>query len=297
MKILIVEDDFISNEYLKEIVLAQGYDCYSADNGKAGLQLYHQHKPDIILSDIQMPIMSGLEMLEEIRKEHSDVIVIMLTAFGSEEYAVQSFLKGANNYLKKPVFHKDILFLLKRYENELKTRDKAKVFPGIVIRRESTIKFRSEIEVIPQIVRQLVFETDKKFSDTEITEIEIGLNELIMNSIEHGNLEIPLDEKSKALEENRLPALYAKRQTDPILANRLVTVDFKIDLTGAEWLIRDEGRGFNWAAIPDPTQGKNIFGLNGRGIFITKFQFDEMEYLEKGNVVRIKKYLHGPSHK
>lgn len=289
MKVLIVEDDFISNEYLKEIVLAQGYECRTADNGKEGFNIYKEFSPDIILSDIQMPIMNGLEMLEAIRKERSDTIVVMLTAFGSEEYAVQSFLKGANNYLKKPVFHKDILLLLKRYENEINSKSKSTELPGIVVKRECTIKFKSQIDLIPQIVAQLVLETDNKFSDTSITEVEIGLNELLMNAIEHGNLEIRQEEKSQALDENRLIELYAQKQSDPVFSKRFITVDFKIDTESAEWIISDEGKGFNWTSIPDPTQGSNIFDLNGRGIFISRFQFDEMEYIGKGNIVRIKK--------
>lgn len=289
MKVLIVEDDFISKEYLKEIVLAQGYESRTAENGRMGLELYKSFKPDIILSDIQMPIMNGLEMLEEIRRERSDAIVVMLTAFGSEEYAVQSFLKGANNYLKKPVFHKDILLLLKRYENELNSRAKNEGMPGIVIRRECTIKFKSRIEYIPKIVSQLIEETGNKFSDTAITEIEIGLNELIMNAIEHGNLEITQTEKSKALEEGLLPVLYAQKQSDPRLEERLVTVDFKTNQTFAEWIIIDQGAGFNWTSVPNPTLGNHIHDLNGRGIFISKFQFDEMEYIGKGNIVRLRK--------
>ncbi|PIE86359.1 MAG: hypothetical protein CSA05_00900 [Bacteroidia bacterium] len=289
MKVLIVEDNFISCEYLKEIVLSQSYECKTAENGKEGMRLYKEFSPDIILSDIQMPIMNGLEMLEEIRKERSNVIIVMLTAFGSEEYAVQSFLKGANNYLKKPFYPKDILHLLKRYEHEISTQKKEEEYPGLVLRKEVSFRFESKIELIPQIIKQLVDEILDKFSDTLLTEIKIGLSELLTNAIEHGNLEISSQEKTEALDENRLNELYKQRQKEPKFSARFVSVDLKLDTKSAEWIIADEGKGFNFTSIPDPTRGRNVLGLNGRGIFISRFQFNELEYMGQGNIVRAKK--------
>ena len=289
MKVLIVEDDFTSREYLKEVVKNQGYTCFTAENGMEGLEVYHDKLPDLILCDIQMPMMNGLELLEELRKEKSNAIIVMLTAFGTEEYAVQSFQKGANNYLKKPIYHKDLILLLKRYDQVLRSRTVDREFPGEVLRREGTFRFKSQIENIPSIVDRLVKETGSLFDSSERTEIEVGLNELIMNAIEHGDLEISMYEKAKALENNELNQLYKERQSDEKLLNRYVTVHYKLNLESCEWIIQDEGQGFDWQSLPNPTIGKNLFVLNGRGIFISRFQFDELEYIGAGNIVRILK--------
>ncbi len=73
------------------------------------------------------------------------------------------------------------------------------------------------------------------------------------------------------------------------LSQRKIFVDFKQKDGYCEWIITDEGDGFDYKSIPDPTHGAQLMELNGRGIFITNFLFDEMEYLGKGNQVRVRK--------
>ena len=73
------------------------------------------------------------------------------------------------------------------------------------------------------------------------------------------------------------------------LAKRKIYVDFIQKDGFCEWTITDEGKGFDWKSIPDPTQGAQLMELNGRGIFITNFLFDQMEYMGRGNCVRVRK--------
>lgn len=80
-----------------------------------GLQRYDAFQPDLVLCDVQMPVMDGLEFLVALRKQSKTVVVVMMTAFGCEEYAVKALRAGANDYLKKPIRHSDLLPLLKKY--------------------------------------------------------------------------------------------------------------------------------------------------------------------------------------
>jgi len=94
------------------------------------------------------------------------------------------------------------------------------------------------------------------------------------------------------LREDKLEQLYKKRLGDPKYSDRRVTVDFKPDKTGCEWLIKDEGEGFNWQkALERADQPYDLFELSGRGILIIQNYFDEVEYLGSGNQIRIKKYI------
>ena len=74
-----------------------------AANGKEGLDLYHDQHPDIIITDIQMPVMDGLTMVRDIRKSGGSVQIIILTAFDQSDYLLTSASLGVNTYIGKPV--------------------------------------------------------------------------------------------------------------------------------------------------------------------------------------------------
>jgi YesN/AraC family two-component response regulator len=292
MKILIVEDDFGSREFLLNLIKLEGYEVRQAVNGEEGLKMYYEYRPNLIISDIQMPKMDGLEMLSRLRNDKQDVIFIITTAFGSEDYAIEALRLGANNYLKKPIDRKSLVGLIKKYQAVIESHLLAQKAEGKIIEKNLKIEFDTNFEHVQVIVSQLISEISLKFNDSEKTNIELGLDELIANSIEHGNLEISFEEKVQASDSNSLVQLYAKRMQDPKIANRKIMVEFNQQLNYCEWLITDEGKGFDWRAIPDPTQGAQLMELNGRGIFITNFLFDELEYMGRGNMVRIKKLFH-----
>ena len=291
MKILIVEDDRASQTYLNDTIEAEGHEVNTAENGQAGLIVFDQFKPDLILSDIRMPVMDGLEMLEEIRHQHKDTIIVMITAYGSEEFAIKSLRLGANNYLKKPVRHSDLLPLIRKYNEIIENRTTGHEIHGMVVRKEFTMTFDNNLERLPKIVDHLVLETRDLFEEDERMGIHLGLTELLMNAVEHGNLGITYDDKSHAMESETLYDLYEERQSDPVLAKRKVTVEFAQNATRCEWMISDEGKGFDWQSLKNPLENVNVLETHGRGIFITRFQFDELEHIGKGNVVRIKKVI------
>lgn len=291
MKILIVEDDYPSREYLINLIGLEGFDFKAAENGKEALEIYKYYDPDVIISDIQMPYMDGLELLSAIREDKSDTIFIITTAFGSEDYAIEALRRGANNYLKKPIRKNSLLNLLEKYKSLVESHKLAAKAQGRIIQKDILLEFDTNIKHIPAIISQLISEMAVELDDSDITNIELGLDELITNALEHGNLAISFDEKVEASNNNTMLELYAEKMKIKEYAQRKLRVHYKLRPEYCEWLIEDEGRGFDWRLIPDPTQSAQLMELNGRGIFITHFLFDEMEYLDKGNKVRVRKNL------
>jgi CheY-like chemotaxis protein len=237
-----------------------------------------------------MPLLSGLELLEEVKKKKSDVIVIMTTAYGSEEFAIKALQLGANNYLKKPINEDQLIRLLKKYEQVISHPkfDIRKI--GKIVNKQFSIEFENKTCNVSNIVERLLLETDADFDDADRINIELGLLEMVTNAFEHGNLEITYDEKQDALNNNNFEELIVRRLNSSAFINRKITVDFNFNDSGCEWIIKDDGNGFNWKLVPEPLKD-NLLELNGRGIFITKFLFDELEYSGNGNTVRVKKYL------
>lgn len=103
IKLLIVEDDaslaYIEKTGLEDII--GGYEVTTAANGKEGLKAWEDH-PDVIISDIDMPVMNGFEMVERIRETDGDVIIIFTSALTSPNDVKAGYRLGINNYVKKP---------------------------------------------------------------------------------------------------------------------------------------------------------------------------------------------------
>ena len=285
MKVLIVEDDFISRNYLHDLVKYSGYDCVTAKNAADGFDTYINEKPDVIVCNIIMPGISGLEFLQKIRHIDKRTIIIMVTNISSERLAIDALRFGANDYLKKPVQDSDILTAIKRAGSYIVLDDDPHKY-GEIDSGKIIMKFNTDINAPRLIVDRLMDEIAPDYfeSDTRAN-IEIGLSELVTNAIEHGNLNITFEEKSEMLKNFSLEDLYSKRLKNKKLADRKVTVEYAFSPEKCEWTITDEGNGFDPNSIPDPLAEENIEKLHGRGIFFSRHLFDSVEYLGKGNIV------------
>ncbi|MDK2910382.1 MAG: two-component system, cell cycle response regulator [Bacteroidales bacterium] len=103
LKVLYVEDEIIVREPFAEMLSRRVQKVYTAENGEQGLKLYQEFKPDIIITDIKMPVMDGLTMVDRIRATDKQIPVIITTAFEFKDYLKKSIEVGVNKYLVKPI--------------------------------------------------------------------------------------------------------------------------------------------------------------------------------------------------
>lgn len=104
IKLLLVEDDanlsYIVQSGLQDLI--GGYEIVTAGNGKEGLEAWEKHHPDIIISDIDMPVMDGFEMVKRIRETDGNTPILFASALTSPKDVKKGFAIGVNNYVKKP---------------------------------------------------------------------------------------------------------------------------------------------------------------------------------------------------
>jgi CheY-like chemotaxis protein len=293
MRILVVEDEAPIRLLLKRTVAAQGHEVETAENGEVGLQKFKSFEPDIILTDILMPKKNGLELLSDIRRLNNDAIVIMVTAFGSADFTLQALRLRANDYIIKPFKPKQLVEYLKKYENFIKNRTLEQDLLGNFLKRDYVLEFGNHLDLVNRLADRLMLETNRAIAKESRLGVHLGLVEMITNAIEHGNLEIDFDMKSEALEGNinAWPDLLKKQLNNEELSKRKVLIEFAMNQEYCEWIITDEGKGFDWKNRPDPDDPEMLLAANGRGITLTSMQFEEMEYNEAGNKVRFRKYL------
>jgi two-component system response regulator AtoC len=122
VKVLVIDDEAGVRRTLSMILEDEGYQVISASDGKEGLERALKEEPDLILCDIRMPRMDGLEFLEEYRKKNGQALVITITAYGSNELAVEAMKKGAYDYLPKPFTTGEVVLTLRKAEEREKLR-------------------------------------------------------------------------------------------------------------------------------------------------------------------------------
>lgn len=111
MRILICDDEGIVQQAIRFMIqksFGDEFEIESAKNGRMAIELAESFRPDIILMDIQMPGINGIEAMEEIKREHKNIIFIVLTAYDKFEYSQKAIDIGVMSYLTKPI-NKDVL--------------------------------------------------------------------------------------------------------------------------------------------------------------------------------------------
>jgi two-component system, OmpR family, response regulator VanR len=123
--VLCVEDEEGIRKRLVNTLKYYFTEVYEASNGEEGYELYYEYKPNIIISDIEMPLKNGIEMISNIRKDDLSTIVIMLTAYSSEEYLLSLINLNINHYILKPVNSENLLNgIIKAFGDKLENKIK-----------------------------------------------------------------------------------------------------------------------------------------------------------------------------
>ena len=112
MKILVVDDEKIKRVTLRDDLRESNYDTIAVDSPLIGLQLLQQEAFDVLVTDLRMPQMHGIDFLKRVKKEHPHITVIVMTAYASVETAVEALRFGAYNYIKKPFSSDELILML-----------------------------------------------------------------------------------------------------------------------------------------------------------------------------------------
>jgi len=112
LKILFVEDDDLMRNTIANILSKHVEEVVLAANGLEGLELFKTEKPDIVITDIMMPKMNGLEMIRKIRQEGISVKIVVVSAYSEKENFLRSITLGVNNFLIKPISYRDLLKII-----------------------------------------------------------------------------------------------------------------------------------------------------------------------------------------
>ncbi len=159
--ILIVDDDASQRRLIEFWLQEDGYRTVTAEDGKAGLRAFEQRAPALVITDVRMPGMSGLDLLGKIKGDNPDIPFILITAFATVDDAVEALKLGATDYILKPLKADEVKLSVRRTLEQKELVDenrRLREFAGDSFRFESILaqsrRMRSILEIAAQVARR-----------------------------------------------------------------------------------------------------------------------------------------------
>ena len=284
--VLIVDDSAVDRRLAQGLLEKGGEMSFAfAANGKEAIEQLQVSPPDIVLTDLQMPEMNGLELVRAVREKYPLIPVILMTAQGSEEIAVQALSCGAASYVPKAKLAKELHATLESVLATARSQRRNERLMDCVSRTQWSFVINNDPTLVAAVVDHLQQYIARLglCDETGRIRVAIALEEALVNAVYHGNLEISSD-----LRESDMNAYYAlaeqRRQEEPY-RSRVVHIDATIARHEATFIVRDSGPGFDPGALPDPTDPANLEKLSGRGLLLIRTFMDEVRHNAAGNEI------------
>ena len=293
--ILVVDDSAVARRIVAGLLVKESdWRIEFAESGSEALARMKDAVPDLMITDLQMPSMDGLELVAAARVHCPDVPVILMTAYGSEMIAVEALEQGATTYVPKsqlaqklPGTVEEILALARADRSYARLID-------CLIRNEFSFFLDNDAELINtlvDLVQHMVVSV--RFCDfAGRLQIGVALKEALTNALYRGNLEIRFDHAKAASEESpqeQEVSLAERRRSQSPYRERKTFVDVRLSRDEARFVIRDEGPGFDVTTIPGTSYPGGLDPNHGRGLSLMRTFMDEVTYNDVGNEVTMVK--------
>lgn len=286
-RILMVDDNRTMCEVVRAIFKDSAHSVdYVGDTTQAREYLARNNDLSLLLLDWELPGESGVDFLKYVKslEEFWLLPVIMLTGRTAPKDVETGIAAGALYYVTKP-FDQRILKTLVETAiqdfNPVQDVDRSLSQAPMHLLRQGTFEFRT-IKDATNLAAALAMRCP------EPDAARLGLHELFVNAVEHGNLGITHTEKSRLLSDGSLPGEILRRLADPAYSSRVATVEVSTDDRGLTFVIRDQGAGFDHTQFLS-LSAERAFSPHGRGIAIARdLCFDSLEYKPPGNEVSAK---------
>lgn len=285
-RILVAEDSPTQAVEIEFLLDEAGYEVSVAENGAAALECVRRSQPDILLTDLYMPEMTGLELIKAVRGEFPEVPVVMMTGDGTEEIAAQALSAGASSYLPKRMLDRDLLPTMSDISDMLKSRRNRDRVTETIVSSDITYCIGNDHDLANALIGRLEEQLNELHVEdkTGVFRMAMGLKEALMNAIDHGNLEL-----SSELREEGSGSSYRElgneRATQSPFDSRRVTLKATVTDEEIRYVITDEGPGFDPATLPDPLDPENLLRPHGRGLMLIRNFMDSVSHNETGNEI------------
>lgn len=291
---LIVDPDPVVLELLNEILSSKMQLSFAKDINEA-MKLCWEQEYTLVISEIAFEDgNNSIEFIEKLKKKTPNTQIIIMSEKATVDIAIAALRAGAMDFLKKPFTIEDIALLIEKFFSITNLRETDYSLLESMTEEKRTFILSTDFSIINPFINELISIISRFRGMTKKTLLVIRLSvyEMLINAMEHGNLEIDYEEKKNLLETVvDYQAYLQERARSERYQKRKVWVSYHYEQNQISFTITDEGKGFDVTKIPSPKDQENMENLNGRGIFISRVNMDSITYNEKGNVVRLAKKL------
>ena len=285
--VLVVDDTAVDRRLAGGLLeKGPGLEVIYANDGEEALTMLERSSPEIVVTDLQMPGLDGLELVSAINDRHPAVPVVLMTAHGSETIAAQALARGAASYVPKSDLSSSlletVLHILAMSDSDQRYRK--------LIHCSTRTEFEFEldndlahIEPLVDLVQQVI-QSMNLFDNTVRVRVGVALEHALLNAIYRGNLEIDARE-FPAIDQQ----VIRNRMVQPPYRDRRVHVTIQVTRGAATFVIRDEGPGFDTSVVPESGDPDAFKEGVGRGLVLMKTFMDEVRFNEEGNEVTMTK--------
>lgn len=289
---ILVVDDSATERLRVGRLLEKGLKSASisyAENGKMALESLRASLPDLIVTDLQMPEMDGLGLVEKIAEAGWGVPVILMTSFGNEEIAIHALNAGAASYVPKAALEKH---MIKTVESVIalshNKKDRQRVLEALT-NVQLHFVLDNDCSYIPPLIGYLQEQMARMrlFDESQWIRIGMALCEALTNAIHHGNLE--LDSEWRQTDEAEYYRIAEERRFVKPYSDRRVRMVATLSADEVRFVIDDEGLGFAVDQLRDPTEEVNMDRMGGRGLLLIQSFMDDVTHNEIGNSITLVK--------
>ncbi len=288
---VLVVDDSATERHLAGTLLqkGRGLTVSFASDGREALLAIERSAPDVVLTDLQMPHLDGLSLVQAIRARHPSIPVVLMTAHGSEDIAVQALQRGAASYVPKKQLARELVPTVEKVLAIAKAERGQQRVLECMARTESELRLSNDATLIPLVIAYLGEELVRlRFCDkTGLIRIGVALHEAIDNAMYHGNLEVRSELRRQSPQAYQ--SLADQRRQQSPFRDRQVHVTARISHNEAVYTVRDDGTGFDPATLPDFSNPKSLDAAGGRGLSLIRTFMDQVSFNEIGNEITLVK--------
>jgi CheY-like chemotaxis protein len=290
-RVLIVEDSMTQAIQFRMMLEEASYEVSHYVDGAQALEAVKDVQPDIVLTDMDMPIMNGLELVNSLRFQYPSIPTVLMTAHGSDELAVRALEAGAAAYVPKSKLDEMLLGTLEQVLGLIRANRSYANLIECLNYNEFDFTIHNDpalIEPLVDLMQQML--SGMNLCDTvERVRVGMALEHALANAMLHGNLELSREEiaEDEATAIEGLRSEVEERQTLQPYADRRIHFHAKMSTTEATFVIRDEGNGFDTSIVPTPGDDRLLERDGGQGLVLMTTFMSDVRFNDKGNEVTL----------
>jgi len=289
--VLVVDDSSFDRLVVGKLLQSiPGLKVVYARNGQEGLDAIAREAPAVILTDLIMPDMEGLELVRRVRAAHPQISVILVTAHGSEEVAMQALRAGAANYIPKKRLARDLAPTLRQVlAISAMTLERRRIL-RCMVRRESAFVLKNDPDLLMPLLKLLREEIEGMgiWDPTGQLQVGVALQEALVNALFHGNLEVSSELRQE--DDRQFEELARQRRGVEPYCSRRIRVQAQLDRDAARFVVGDDGPGYDTSILDRPVPIDQLNRISGRGLLLIHTFMDQVSFNKNGNQITMVKY-------